>query len=389
VTATLVIILIAFAAAKLGGEIAARLGTAALIGEIAAGALIGPHGLGWLHEDPVLTALADLGVIVLLFSVGLETDFTRLRAVGTRGLLVGAGGVVLPFVFGALLMLALGHATITALFVGTALVATSIGITARVLAELKVIDRTESLIILAAAVADDVIGLLVLAVVTSFSLGLDVGALAILFAETAVFIVVLLTVGRLGVRRHGYRIAHLRMADGPLSIALLALLALSALAGQIGLAAIVGAFLSGLVVAELSDQFELRRDLRAIQALLVPFFFVVTGAHFDAAGLRDPSVLGLAALLTVIAIVTKLVGCGLAMLGTSLGSAVIVGIGMVPRGEVGLVVASIGLVSGVIDSRTYAAVILMVAATTVIAPLLLGPAFRRSGAVSAGKLSAG
>jgi Kef-type K+ transport system membrane component KefB len=380
-SAVLIVVLIAFAAATLGGEIAARLGTATLLGEIAAGAILGPHGLGWLREDPVLIALADLGVIVLLFSVGLETDFTRLRAVGSRGVLVGVAGVVLPFVFGSLLMLALGHTAVTAMFVGTALVATSVGITARVLAELKVLDRTESLIILAAAVADDVIGLLVLAVVTSFSVKLDVGALVILFAETAVFVVALLTLGRIGVRRHGHQIARLRIANGPLSVALVALLALSALAGQIGLAAIVGAFLSGLVVAELSDEFDLRRDFRAIQTLLVPFFFVLTGARFDLTGFGDPGVLGLAAALTVIAIVTKLIGCGLAMYGTSLGSAVIVGIGMMPRGEVGLVVASIGLVSGVIDARIYAAVLLMVAATTVVAPPLLGPAFRRYGPV--------
>jgi Kef-type K+ transport system membrane component KefB len=383
-TGTLIAIFIAFAAAKLGGELAARLGTATLLGEIAAGAVLGPHGLGWLHDDPILMALADLGVITLLFSVGLETDFDRLRAVGSRGVLVGAAGVVLPFLLGSLLMLALGYTTVTALFVGTALVATSVGITARVLAELKVLDRAESLIILAAAVTDDVIGLLVLAIVTSLSIGLDVGALVVLFAETAFFIVTLLTIGRRGVRRHGHRVAHLRTTDGPLSVALVALLALSALAGQIGLAAIVGAFLSGLVIAELSDEFELRRDFRAIQTLLVPFFFVLTGARFDLTGLGDPQILGLTIALTIIAILTKILGCGLAMAGTNLGSAVIVGLGMVPRGEVGLVVASIGLIAGVIDSRIYAAVILMVAVTTLIAPVFLGPVFRRFGRVPGG-----
>jgi len=378
-TATLVTVALAFVAAKVGGELAGRLGTATLLGEIAAGAALGPHGLGLLREDAVLTAFSDLGVVVLLFAVGLETDFARLRAVGARGVFVGTAGIVLPFLLGAALMLALGYDTLSALFVGTALVATSVGITARVLAELGLLGRTESLIILAAAVADDVLGLLVLAAVTSFAHGLDIPRLVILALETLAFIAILLTIGRVGVRHHGERAARLRIAHGPLSFALAVLLGLSVLAGVIGLAAIVGAFLAGLLIAEMSDEFELKRDVGAIQALLVPFFFVLTGARFDLGGLRDPGILALAGAITLLAILTKLVGCGLAMYGTSLRSAVMVGVGMVPRGEVGLVVASIGLTAGVINGTLYAAILLMVAATTVLAPALIGPVFRRLG----------
>ena len=373
----LVAVFIAFTAAKLGGEFGARFGGVALVGEIAAGAIIGPHVLGWIQEDPILVGLSELGVIVLLFAVGLETEFSALRRVGMRGAVVGTVGIVLPFLAGAGLMWLTGHTTPVALFIGTALVATSVGITARVLGDLGLIGEKESLIILAAAVVDDVLGLLVLAAVTSLGTGaLDVASIGILVAETVVFFAVLLTVGRLGIRRHGAKVRYLRLPHGALSAALILCLGLGALAGYIGLAAIVGAFMAGLLVAELSDELELKRELEPIRAFLVPFFFVMTGARFDFAALLDPGALALGVTMTVLAILTKLIGCGAAMYGTTLASAVRVGVGMVPRGEVGLVVASLGLAAGIIDAPLYGAVLMMVAVTTLVAPILLGPAFR-------------
>ncbi|MBM4435550.1 MAG: cation:proton antiporter [Chloroflexi bacterium] len=377
-TDLLIQLAIVFAAAKIAGEIVTRLGGVALVGELAVGAALGPHALGVIRDDPVLAVLAELGVVVLLFMVGLEMDFGQLRVVGARGAMVGAVGIVLPFVAGAGLMYLTGEPTPTALFVGTALVATSVGITARVLSELGLLGETESVIILAAAVVDDVLGLLVLAAVTAVGSGkVEPLSLAILLVETAVFIGVLLTMGRVAVRRHGHRVRHLRIAHGRLSFALLVCLVLAALAGVIGLAAIVGAFLAGLLVAELStEERDLKHELEPIYTLLVPFFFVLTGARLDIAALLDPAALLLGVILTVLAVLTKLIGCGLAMWGTSLRSAVRVGTGMVPRGEVGLVVASLGLAAGVIDGALYGAALLMVAVTTLVAPFLLGPAFR-------------
>jgi Kef-type K+ transport system membrane component KefB len=358
-------------------ELAVRLGGAALIGELIAGAVLGPHGVGLIQENQLLEGLAELGVVVLLFSVGLETDFNDLRAVGARGMVVGSVGIILPFVGGAALSLLTGHMTITALFIGTALVATSVGITARVLEELGLLAERESLIILAAAVVDDVLGLLVLAAVTSVGTGeLDTARLLILFAETILFVAIPLTVGRIGFRQHGHRSRLLRIPHGALSVALAVCFALAILAGTIGLAAIVGAYLAGLIVAELSDELELKRDLGPIRAFVVPFFFVLTGARFDFAAMLEPSSLSFGVVLTLIAIATKLIGCGFAMWGTNIRSAVRVGVGMVPRGEVGLVVASLGLTSGVIDGPLYGAVLLMVAVTTLVAPVLLGPAYR-------------
>lgn len=376
-TDLLIQLAIVFAAAKIAGEIVTRLGGVALVGELAVGAILGPHALGIIRDDPLLGGLAELGVVVLLFMVGLEMDFGQLRVVGARGALVGAVGIVLPFIAGAGLMYLTGEPTPTALFVGTALVATSVGITARVLSELGLLGETESVIILAAAVVDDVLGLLVLAAVTAVGSGkVDPLSLAILLVETVIFIAVLLTMGRVAVRRHGHRVRHLRIAHGRLSFALLVCLALAALAGVIGLAAIVGAFLAGLLVAELStEEQDLKHELEPIYTLLVPFFFVLTGARLDIGALLDPGALMLGVALTVIAILTKFVGCGLAMWGTSLRSAVRVGTGMVPRGEVGLVVASLGLAAGVIDGALYGAVLMMVAITTLVAPFLLGPAF--------------
>ena len=375
-TAVLLQITIIFAAAKIGGELAIRLGGVALLGEIAAGAILGPHALGLIREDAIAVGLAELGVVVLLFGVGLEMDFGQLRVSGARGIFVGSVGIVLPFIAGAAVAILTGHTTPTALFVGAALVATSVGITARVLSDLGLLGETESVIILAAAVADDVLGLLVLAAVTALNQGgLDPLRLGVLLVETLVFIGILLTAGRVAMQAHGHRIQYLRIPHGALSFALLLCLASALLAGIIGLAAIVGAYLAGLLVAELSDELELKRDMEPIRALLVPFFFVVTGARFDFRAFFEPSALALGVVITVLAILTKLIGCGLAMWGTSLRSAVRVGVGMVPRGEVGLVVAALGLTAGVLDGALYGAVLMMVAVTTLVAPFLLGPAF--------------
>jgi Kef-type K+ transport system membrane component KefB len=358
-------------------ELAIRLGGVALVGEIIAGAVLGPHGLGIIQENQLVEGLAGLGVVVLLFSVGLETEWHQLRAVGLRGMVVGSVGIVLPFIGGAAIASMSGYQTITALFVGTALVATSVGITARVLEEQGLLQQRESLIILAAAVVDDVLGLLVLAVVTSVGTGaFDALRIVILMIETAVFVALPLTIGRIGFRDHGRRARLLRIPHGALSVALVICLALSVLAGSIGLAAIVGAYLAGLIVAELSDELELKRDLSPIRAFLVPFFFVLAGARFDMASMIQPEGIAIGVAITVVAIVTKIIGCGLAMWGTSLRAALRVGVGMVPRGEVGLVVASLGLAAGVVDGPLYGAVLMMVAVTTLTAPLLLGPAFR-------------
>lgn len=376
-TAVLLQITLIFAAAKIAGEIAMRLGAAALIGEIAVGAILGPHALGWIRIEPITIGLAELGVVVLLFTVGLEMDFTQLRVSGPRGVIVGAVGIVLPFIAGYAIAQATGQPTPTALFLGAALVATSVGITARVLADLGLLSETESVIILAAAVADDVLGLLLLAAVIAASQGqLDAGRLALLFVEALVFIGILLTAGRVAMRRYGDKVGAFKIPHGALSFALILCFAIALLAGVIGLAAIVGAYLAGLLVAELSDELELKHDMDPIRTLLVPFFFVLTGARFDFRTLLDPAALTLGVAITVLAILTKLIGCGLAMWGTSLRSAVRVGVGMVPRGEVGLVVAAIGLTSGLLNGALYGAVLMMVAVTTLVAPLLIGPAFR-------------
>lgn len=376
-TNALLQVAIIFAAAKIAAEIAVRLGIVALVGELLVGVALGPHALGLIREDALAVGLAELGVVVLLFAVGLEMDFGQLRMVGMRGIAVGSIGIVLPFIAGAGFMFALGEPTPTALFVGTALVATSVGITARVLADLGLLGETESVIILAAAVVDDVLGLLVLAAVTASAAGgLDATQLGILLLETLVFIGILLTMGRVAVRAHGPRARFLRIPHGALSFALVLCFALAVMAGVIGLAAIVGAFLAGLLVADLSDELDLKRELAPIRAFLVPFFFVLTGARLDLQALLEPASLTVGLVLTVLAILTKLLGCGLAMWGTSLRSAVRVGVGMVPRGEVGLVVASLGLAAGVVDAGEYGAVLMMVAITTLVAPFLLGPAFR-------------
>lgn len=388
---------IIFAAAKLAGELFDRLGQPAVIGELLAGALIGPHALGLIGQpSPELVALfhdqaaagealqvvyhvlSELGVVVLLFFVGLETRLADLARVGARATAVAVAGVGLPFALGFGLMALLGHPSVEALFVGAALVATSVGITARVLADLGRLGTQEARIILGAAVIDDVLGLLVLSVVAAVGRegqvnALSVGAIAI---QALVFVVFVALVGTHAVRRFGWRVEMLRVRNAPFVVAMATCLGLAALAAQIGLAAIIGAFLAGMAFAETRDRYELEHRALPVYELLVPFFFVVTGSQVDWRLFLDGSLLGLAAAVTGLAVLSKLVGCGLAAAGLGRRAMAVVGVGMVPRGEVGLIVASVGASLRVIPPPVFSVVVMMSVITTLVVPPVLTLLYR-------------
>lgn len=365
-----------FVAAKAVGEVFERVGQPPVIGELLAGMALGPHALGVIGDGEVLGTLAELGAVVLLFMVGLDTRLPDVRAVGRRALAVGSFGVVLPFVFGAAYVVRTGHGGAEAAFMGAAMVATSVGITARVLSDLGVVSEVESRIIIGAAVVDDVLGLLVLAVVSGLAgNGLSLPAMVVLCVEAVGFVVVL---GLLGVRMINAAAAHIeatRIQRGPLAVAIAVCLGLAALADSIGLAAIIGAFLAGMAFAEVRPRWDLENQVEPVYQLLVPFFFVVTGARVDVGTLTDPSSLGVVAAITGLAIAGKLIGCGGAAWGMSRRSVAIIGVGMVPRGEVGIIVASVGLAEGVIGQDLYGVVVAMSILTTLGAPPVLRPLF--------------
>lgn len=357
------------------------------------GVILGPYALGWIGVPTaemievfhgaadatealhaIFEVLAELGVIVLLFLVGLETRLSDILSVGIRAGLVAVAGVIVPFVLGyAFVAMVLGEPTIEAIFIGTAMVATSVGITARVLADLGHIRSDEARIILGAAVIDDILGMIVLAVVSALgeSGTVSFGQIGLIALQAVAFTVFVAIAGRHAVRRWSVHLDRLRIRNAPFVVGVLVMLGLATAAAQIGLAAIIGAFLAGMVFAELSEQYELEQKALPLYEFLVPLFFVITGSRVDWRLFLDPSVMGIALAVTGLAILGKLVGCGSAAVGLGWRKVSIIGVGMAPRGEVGLIVANVGASLAIIPSAMYSTVVIMSVLTTLVVPPVL------------------
>jgi Kef-type K+ transport system membrane component KefB len=369
--------LLVFGGAKLLGEIFERLRMPAIVGEILAGMLLGPSVLHWVTWDTTLHSLAELGVMFLLFRVGLEVKASELMRVGKTAVIVAALGVILPFLLGWGIARLWGENNVTSCFVASAMVATSVGITAQVLAAKGLLQTTAAKIILAAAVIDDVLGLLVLAVVSSVAKGdVNVAGLATTAVLAVGFTILIARWGTTAMSRLMPRLeASLRAGEAQFNIAMVLLFALALGASYAGVAAIVGAFLAGMAVAE-SVNHRVHDLAHGVTELLVPFFLAGIGVQLDWKALQDPSALLFAAAILVAAVVSKFVGCGLGSLNLGRRAATQIGVGMIPRGEVGMVVAQIGMSMGVIPPHVYGVVVFMAIATTIVAPLLLAWAFR-------------
>jgi Kef-type K+ transport system membrane component KefB len=382
-------ILVVLVAAKAAAELAERLGVPAVVGEILAGILVGPSVLGLVGDgDEVLRTLGEIGVILLLLEVGLEMDIGELAKVGRASMLVATVGVVCPLVLGFAAMSLGGEDAETALFVGAALTATSVGITARVFGDLKALATTEARLVLGAAVVDDVMGLIVLTVVVRVVTEGSVSLMSVagIFGVALLFLV-LATV--LGLRLAPPLFQALdRAARSPGTLVALALaftLAFAELATAAKLAPIVGAFVAGIALSRSDRSERIRRELAPVGHLFVPVFFLQIGIDADIRAFFSLPVLGVAAVLLAAAVVGKLVS-PIGAIGAP-GDKVLIGLGMLPRGEVGLIFATIGLQAGVLDRDLYAALLLVVLATTLVAPQLLKARtaqLRRAGAAGPG-----
>lgn len=379
--------------AKVVGHLFVLVGQPAVLGELVGGILIGNlglfgfFGLSWLAHDPVIQVLAEIGVILLLFEVGLESTVRDMLAVGRDAFVVATLGVVAPFVlgFGVGLWLLPDESIYVHLFLGATLCATSVGLTARVLKDIGRIDSREAKIILGAAVMDDVMGLVILATVVGIITAADgggsmsVGSVAWIVAKSGLFLGLSLAIGT-WLSPRIFKAASRLKSDGMLlSTALAFAFGLAWLAWWVGLAPIVGAFAAGLILEPAHFRsFEARRErhleelIHPIGLLLVPIFFVRMGAQVDLATFADVGILGLASVLTLAAILGKQV-CSLGITDRGINKLAI-GIGMIPRGEVGLIFAAIGaslldpVGHRVIGPSTYSAVVLMVIVTTMVTP---------------------
>ncbi len=398
---------IILAAAKLGGDLATRLGQPSVLGELCFGVLLGNLPLAGvtafevIKHDASIDMLARLGVIVLLFQVGLESTVAQMLKVGWSSLLVATVGVVTPFAlgWGVSALLLPGASEYVHAFLGAALTATSVGITARVLKDLERSDSDEARIILGAAVIDDVMGLIVLAVVTGIIAAADQGgelsgwSIGVTLFKAVAFLGGSLVLGvRISPRLFALA-SKLRARGVLLALGLSFCFVLSWLASAIGLAPIVGAFSAGLILEQVHyrdftsrGEHQLEELIEPITQFLVPIFFVTMGMHTDLRVFADSHVLGLAAALIVAAIVGKQ-ACYFGVLGKGVDR-LSVAIGMIPRGEVGLIFANIGAslkVGGerIIDTGTYSAVVAMVIVTTLVTPPALRWSMRRTRTVAA------
>jgi Kef-type K+ transport system membrane component KefB len=373
------VVLLAFAAALLGaklfGALAERVGQPAVLGELIAGILLGPSVLGLVPLADAIFVLAEVGVVLLLFEVGLETNLEDLVRVGAPALSVALAGMVLPFAGGYFVTRALGYETLTATFVGAALTATSIGITARVLSELKVLATREGQIILGAAVADDVLGLVILAVVSKVAGGgqIDGATVAKSTGMAIGFLVVAIAVGiPLGRRLvHVVGKSSVRGMLGAICVAFAFLIAWAAKMADS--APIVGAFAAGMALARTNRRHDIEHAVKPVVDIFAPVFFVYVGAEVNVKLLnplvaenRPALLLGL--LLTVIGFLGKF-AAGFCAWGKVRRS--FIGAGMVPRGEVGLIFASVGLSSGALSESVFVSVLVAVFLTTFVAPPLL------------------
>jgi Kef-type K+ transport system membrane component KefB len=366
-----------FVSAKVIGELFERISLPSVLGEILAGAVLGPYALGWIPTTDVIHSVADLGAIFVLFSTGLETSPGELIRIGGKSIRVAAAGVVVPFLCGFAYMKLTGSAGSEAVFVGAAMVATSVGITARVFADLHLLSTDTVKIILGAAVFDDILGMVMLALVGGLASGsvqwLHMG---ILIGEAAGFALFMMFIAPHIVRRIEPGVEHLSMQNASLVVALAICLLLSWLAVKIGMAAIIGAFFAGLVFADYAPQWNLFPRVAGITEFLAPFFFFAIGARLNFSVLKG-EVLIAAAVISVLAIVSKVIGCGLPLIRSGWKTVLQVGTGMMPRGEVALIVALVGLQSGIVSQSTYAIVVVMTAVTTILAPPFLRYLFRR------------
>ena len=372
-------VLIVFVSAKVLRELFGRLKQPGIVGEILAGVLIGPHLLGWIQPNDVLTALSEIGVIFLLFRIGLEVKPSELFRVGPQALAVAAGGVSLSFLMGGGIALLWGLAGVEAMFIGAAVVATSVVITAEVLSSRGLLDLRASRIILGAAVFDDILGLIVLAIVSSLAQGrMNWVDLVLTGAIASGFTLLAALWGHRAVRHIVPRIqAGMRTAEAQFTLAMALLFALSVLAVYAGVAAIIGAFLAGMALSETVEA-RVHTMTSGVAELLVPFFLAGIGMRLDPSVFANTGTALLALVLLAAAIFSKLAGCGLAAYRLGWSDALRVGVGMVPRGEVGMVVAQLGRKMGVMPESVYAIVVFLSIATTLAAPPMIGYAFRGS-----------
>ncbi|MGE6536979.1 cation:proton antiporter [Bacillus luti] len=356
---------------KLAGDLSVRLGQPSVLGKLIVGIVIGPAVLGWIENSELLTQLSNVGVILLMFMAGLETDLDELNANRNSSLAVALGGIVLPFVGGYVSGLVIGMEQGNAVFLGLLLCATSVSISVQTLRDLGKMKTRESTTMLGAAVFDDILVVILLAFAMSF-LGTDDVNLTMVILKKVVFFASIILIGWKGVPAIMRWLSPLRVSESIVSAALIICFSFAYFGELLGIAGIIGAFAAGIAISQTNYKHEVEKKVEPIAyAMFVPVFFVSIGMNITFDGIGDQIWFILA--LTVIAVLTKLIGCGLGarMTGFDAKSSAIIGAGMVSRGEVALIIAGTGLSSGLLAQDYFTAIVIVVILTTMITPPML------------------
>ena len=378
-TEVLVQLFAVLVATMLGNELFRRLDQPPIVGMILGGVVVGPSVLGIYEVNAETELFAEIGVVLLLFQVGVETRLHHLLRVGGTALAVAVLGVVLPFVGGFIAAGLSGGDLELAIFLAAALTATSVGITSNVLRDIGALQTRSGRIILGAAVIDDVLAIMILSLAGGVAAGsVTATDIAGLLVVAVLFIGIVVIGGTRVLQRRRSLLTDPAFADTPLLPGMIVMLGLAALASYIGLAAIIGAFLAGMVVGESNERHALEAEVAPVAAFFTPFFFGFIGAQVDLAGLASWSAIAALVGITALAIVTKFAGAYLGSIRQGPTRALAIGWGMVPRGEVGIVVAGLGLAAGAIDAAIYSVVVGMAVVTTLVVPPLLPRLVRRA-----------
>ncbi|NJE46057.1 cation:proton antiporter [Thermococcus sp. GR7] len=366
--------------AKLAGYISSRLGLPAALGQIVGGILLGPSLLNFVTYDEGIRLIADLGVVMLLFLAGLETDIEEFKRVGLPAFLIAVLGVAIPFLLGYAIAFKWGYPQMQALFLGGVMTATSVSLTVNVLMELKKLRTRVGTTILAAAVVDDVLGIIILTILVAINTKGTVYAkdIEIILMEIAAFFVLSYLFGKRAIKKLLKTSHRINLPETVTTVALVVMLFFAYLAEYFQIAAITGAYLAGILVAGSGDARKITDKIITIgYAFFIPIFLVGVGAETNAKVIFTAGTF--AFVYSLLAVIGKVLGCGVGALLSKFKpeEALQIGIGMIPRMEVGLIMANIGLVEGVLDRAAFSMAIAMVMATTLVTPPLLKWAFTR------------
>ncbi len=366
---------------KVAGHISVRLGQPSVLGELMVGIILGPAVLGWVSDGEFIHFFAEIGVLLLMFMAGIETDLDQLKENWKPAFAVAVGGIILPLIAGYGAGELFGLSTSHSLFLGVLLSATSVSITVQVLKEMNKLNTREATTILGAAVVDDVLVVILLAILTSFFGTGTVGdvSIGILLVKKVLFFVVVFFVGWIVVPRVLKWLSSLKVTESLISIALVFCFAFAYFGEKMGIAGIIGAFAAGLAISQTSYKHEIEKKVETISySVFVPVFFVSIGLNvsFDGVGRQ----IGFLLVLTIVAVLTKLLGgaAGAKLTGFNARSSFAIGSGMISRGEVALIIAATGIQSGLLLPEYFTTFIITIILTTLIAPPLLKIVFSRT-----------